>query len=118
MGHCDLTAHYGHIDSLESAWGTRHFGTPESRSFDLSGNMKKNGIFIRLLAIELLIAGGENFRNTLSLFFVQDYVGADKVGRLYVIYFGVGVDRHSLLGLVSQKVRPASSPARFCHGVP
>ena len=43
------------------------------------------------LAIELLIAGGENFRNTLSLFFVQDYIGADKVGRLYVIYFGVGL---------------------------
>ena len=30
------------------------------------------------MAIELLIAGGENFRNTLSLFFVQDYIGADK----------------------------------------
>ena len=43
------------------------------------------------MVIELLIAGGENFRNTLSLFFVLDYIGADKVGRLYVIYFGVGL---------------------------
>ena len=77
--------------------------------------MRKNGIFIRLLAIELLIAGAENFRNTLSLFFVQDYIGADKVGRLYVIYWS-GVDRHSLLGLASQKVRK-TSVARFCHGI-
>ena len=64
---------------------------PKVSVFRSLGNMRKNGIFIRLLAIELLIAGGENFRNTLSLFFVQDYIGADKVGRLYVIYFGVGL---------------------------
>ena len=64
---------------------------PKVSVFQSLGNMRKNGIFIRLLAIELLIAGGENFRNTLSLFFVQDYIGADKVGRLYVIYFGVGL---------------------------
>jgi len=53
--------------------------------------MTRNKLFFRLLMIELLIAGGENFRNTLSLFFVQDYVGADRVGRLYVLYFGVGL---------------------------
>jgi Na+/melibiose symporter-like transporter len=53
--------------------------------------MYKNKLFFRLLVIELLIAGGENFRNTLSLFFVQDYIGADRVGRLYVLYFGVGL---------------------------
>jgi Na+/melibiose symporter-like transporter len=53
--------------------------------------MTRNKLFLRLLMIELLIAGGENFRNTLSLFFVQDYVGADRVGRLYVLYFGVGL---------------------------
>lgn len=55
------------------------------------GRMYKNKLFFRLLIIELLIAGGENFRNTLSLFFVQDYIGADRVGRLYVLYFGVGL---------------------------
>jgi Na+/melibiose symporter-like transporter len=53
--------------------------------------MTRNKLFLRLLMIELLIAGGENFRNTLSLFFVQVYVGADRVGRLYVLYFGVGL---------------------------
>ena len=46
--------------------------------------MYKNKLFSRLLVIELLIAGGENFRNTLSLFFIQDYIGADSVGRLYI----------------------------------
>ncbi|MCB1645050.1 MAG: MFS transporter [Pseudomonadales bacterium] len=53
--------------------------------------MYRNKLFFRLLVIELLIASGENFRNTLSLFFIQDYVGATGVGRLYVIYFGVGL---------------------------
>lgn len=53
--------------------------------------MYKNKLFARLLVIELLIAGGENFRNTLSLFFVQDYIGAGRVGYLYVIYFAVGL---------------------------
>lgn len=53
--------------------------------------MAKNKLFARLLVIELLIAGGENFRNTLSLFFIQDYIGAESVGRLYIIYFGVGL---------------------------
>lgn len=53
--------------------------------------MIKNKLFFRLLVIELLIAGGENFRNTLSLFFIQDYIGAERVGRLYVLYFSVGL---------------------------
>ncbi|MBD3648772.1 MAG: MFS transporter [Pseudomonadales bacterium] len=52
--------------------------------------MWKNKLFARLLTIELLIAGGENFRNTLSLFFIQDYIGSGMVGWLYIIYFGVG----------------------------
>lgn len=52
--------------------------------------MYKNKLFARLLCIELLIAGGENFRNTLSLFFIQDYIGSGMVGWLYLIYFGVG----------------------------
>ena len=54
------------------------------------GKMYKNKLFSRLLVIELLIAGGENFRNTLSLFFIQEYIGATNVGLLYLIYFGVG----------------------------
>ena len=28
---------------------------------------------------------------SVSLFFVQDYIGADRVGRLYVLYFGIGL---------------------------
>lgn len=64
---------------------------PKVTLFNSLGNMYKNKLFFRLLIIELLIAGGENFRNTLSLFFVMDYIGADKVGRLYVIYFAVGL---------------------------
>lgn len=65
--------------------------TPKISIKDSMGKMVKNKLFSRLLVIELLIAGGENFRNTLSLFFVQDYIGAGSVGRLYVIYFGVGL---------------------------
>lgn len=67
------------------------FNAPQVSLKDGLKRMYKNKLFFRLLVIELLIAGGENFRNTLSLFFVQDYIGADRVGRLYVIYFGVGL---------------------------
>lgn len=67
------------------------FNPPKITIKDSMQKMVKNKLFSRLLVIELLIAGGENFRNTLSLFFVQDYIGAASVGRLYVIYFGVGL---------------------------
>lgn len=67
------------------------FNPPKISIKDSMKKMVKNKLFSRLLVIELLIAGGENFRNTLSLFFVQDYIGAAGVGRLYVIYFGVGL---------------------------
>lgn len=67
------------------------FNPPKVSIKNSLGKMVKNKLFSRLLVIELLIAGGENFRNTLSLFFVQDYIGADGVGRLYVLYFGVGL---------------------------
>jgi glycoside/pentoside/hexuronide:cation symporter, GPH family len=64
---------------------------PSVSLFQSLKSMGRNQLFFRILAIELLIAGGENFRNTLSLFFVQDYIGADRVGRLYVLYFGIGL---------------------------
>jgi GPH family glycoside/pentoside/hexuronide:cation symporter len=67
------------------------FNPPKLTIKESMAKMVKNKLFSRLLVIELLIAGGENFRNTLSLFFVQDYIGAASVGRLYVIYFGVGL---------------------------
>jgi glycoside/pentoside/hexuronide:cation symporter, GPH family len=67
------------------------FNAPKVPLLSSLKNMYKNKLFFRLLVIELLIASGENFRNTLSLFFIQDYIGAASVGRLYVIYFGVGL---------------------------
>ena len=51
----------------------------------------QNGLFLRLIAIELLINGGEAFRNALSLFFMQDYIGAPRAGSLYLVYFGMGL---------------------------
>ena len=53
--------------------------------------MVKNKLFFRLLMIELMIAGGENFRNTLSLLFLQDYIGMSGIGRALVLYFGAGL---------------------------
>lgn len=67
------------------------FNAPRVALWSSLKRMYDNKLFFRLLIIELLIAGGENFRNTLSLFFVQDYIGAESVGRLYVLYFGVGL---------------------------
>ena len=53
--------------------------------------MYQNKLFFRLLMIELLIAGGENFRNTLSLLFIQDYIGLKSVGIALLLYFGSGL---------------------------
>ncbi len=53
--------------------------------------MYRNKLFLRLIAIELLISGGEAFRNALSLFFMQDYIGAPRAGTLYLVYFGMGL---------------------------
>lgn len=51
----------------------------------------RNKLFRTVIAIELLIAGGEAFRNTLSLFFMQDVIGVEKVGSLYLLYFTFGL---------------------------
>jgi Na+/melibiose symporter-like transporter len=51
----------------------------------------RNKLFRVVIAIELLIAGGEAFRNTLSLFFMQDAIGVEKVGSLYLLYFSAGL---------------------------
>jgi glycoside/pentoside/hexuronide:cation symporter, GPH family len=53
--------------------------------------MYRNKLFLRLIAIELCIAGGEAFRNALSLFFMQDYIGVPLAGTLYLVYFGMGL---------------------------
>jgi glycoside/pentoside/hexuronide:cation symporter, GPH family len=53
--------------------------------------MYENKLFLRLIAIEILINGSEAFRNALSLYFMQDYIGAPRAGTLYLIYFGMGL---------------------------
>ena len=51
----------------------------------------KNRLFVRIIAIEVLIVSGEHFRNALSLFFMQDYIGVRFAGEMYVVYFAVGL---------------------------
>jgi Na+/melibiose symporter-like transporter len=51
----------------------------------------KNKLFVRIIAIEVLIVSGEHFRNILSLFFMQDYIGVRFAGEMYVVYFTVGL---------------------------
>jgi len=53
--------------------------------------MWRNGLFRRVVTIELVITGGEYFTNTLSLFFMQDYIGIRSPGQLYLIYFSTGL---------------------------
>jgi glycoside/pentoside/hexuronide:cation symporter, GPH family len=53
--------------------------------------MYRNRLFLRLIAIEILINGSEAFRNALSLYFMQDYIGAPRAGMLYLVYFGMGL---------------------------
>jgi len=67
------------------------FNAPSVRLADGLKRMRRNRLFFRLLLIELLIAGGENFRNTLSLLFIQDYIGLPNIGRALLAYFGAGL---------------------------
>jgi Na+/melibiose symporter-like transporter len=53
--------------------------------------MARNGLFRRVLGIELLITCGENFRNAMSLFFMQEVIGAPRPGALYLLYFSTGL---------------------------
>ncbi|MCB1685399.1 MAG: MFS transporter [Pseudomonadales bacterium] len=53
--------------------------------------MYRNKIFLRVLTIEFLVGGGEAFRNALSLYFMQDYIGAPRAGMLYLVYFSMGL---------------------------
>ena len=62
--------------------------TPLFRSLQL---MWHNGLFRRVVTIELIITGGEYFTNTLSLFFMQDLIGIRSPGQLYLIYFSTGL---------------------------
>lgn len=67
---------------------TREGAVPFLRSLALMFN---NKLFLRVLSIELLVGGGEAFRNALSLYFMQDYIGAPRAGSLYLVYFAFGL---------------------------
>jgi Na+/melibiose symporter-like transporter len=67
------------------------FNAPPVSLRDGFTRMYRNKLFFRLLMIELLIHGGENFRNTVSLLFIQDYIGLPTVGRALLVYFGAGL---------------------------
>jgi Na+/melibiose symporter-like transporter len=65
--------------------------------------MYENKLFLRLIAIEVLINGSEAFRNALSLYFMQDYIGAPRAGMLYLVYFGMGLAAIPLWNLVARR---------------
>lgn len=73
---------------------------PEPAQVEVARNVKlleslqlmwANRLFRRVIIIELLITGGEAFRNSMSLFFIQDAIGIQRPGTLYLIYFSVGL---------------------------
>ena len=53
--------------------------------------VSKNGPMKRVLAIALLVAFGESFRNAVSLFFIRDIVGVPTIGAAYFFYFIAGL---------------------------
>ncbi len=61
------------------------------RTWESLRRMLRNGLFRKVIAIELIVTLGEAFRNALSLFFIRDYIGIPNVGRFYLVYFGVGL---------------------------
>ena len=65
--------------------------------------MMRNKLLLRIIVIEVLVAGGENFRNALSLFFMQDYIGVHYAGEMYVVYFSVGLLAISFWDYVARK---------------
>ncbi len=64
----------------------------------------RNGLFRRIIIIEVLIVSGENFRNVLSLFFMQDYIGVRFAGEMYVVYFTVGLFAIAFWDLLARRL--------------
>jgi Na+/melibiose symporter-like transporter len=62
--------------------------TPIAQSLRL---MWGNDLFRRVMVIELVITGGEHFRNALSVFFMTRAIGIESPGTLYVLYFAMGL---------------------------
>jgi GPH family glycoside/pentoside/hexuronide:cation symporter len=82
--------------------------------------MYRNKLFLRLICIELCIGGGEAFRNAVSLFFMQDYIGVPRAGTLYLVYFGMGliaIPFWSYLARVFGKHRSLSGAIIFVSAV-
>lgn len=65
--------------------------------------MFQNRLFLRLALIELLISGSEAFRNSLSLFFIEDYIGVSRPATLYILYFGMGLAAIPLWNLMARR---------------
>jgi len=65
--------------------------------------MAGNKLFLRVLSIELLVGGGEAFRNALSLYFMQDYIGTRVPGTLYLVYFSMGLAAIPVWNKLAQK---------------
>lgn len=53
--------------------------------------MARNGPFRRVLLVLLLGYTAETFRQTITLFFARDAIGASNVGAVYVYYFVAGL---------------------------
>jgi len=66
--------------------------------------MWRNGLFRRVVIIELIINGGEQFRNTLSLFFMQDAIGITNPGQLYLMYFACGLAAMPLWDTIARRL--------------
>jgi Na+/melibiose symporter-like transporter len=93
------------------------FNPPKISIKESMGKMFKNKLFSRLLVIELLIAGGENFRNTLSLFFCPGLHWRWQGRHLVRDLFRRWPSSHSCLGLDCSQIRQAPITCRcddFC----
>lgn len=67
------------------------------------GLMYQNKIYLRVISIEFLVGGGEAFRNALSLYFMQDYIGAPRAGTLYLVYFLFGLAAIPVWNLLARR---------------
>ncbi|TNF86729.1 MAG: MFS transporter [Gammaproteobacteria bacterium] len=67
------------------------------------GLMYKNKLYLRVITIEFLVGGGEAFRNALSLYFMQDYIGAPRAGTLYLVYFLFGLGAIPVWNLLARR---------------
>jgi Na+/melibiose symporter-like transporter len=86
----------------------------------------QNGPMLSVLAILFIVTSGEAFRNALSLFFMRDIVGIEKISYLYMMYFVFGllaipfwlklggrIGKHKALGICIVSVATISAAMFF-----